>query len=29
MTDEFSRQFDYLYATSVNRWVFQMPEGQR
>ena len=29
VTDEFSRQFDYLYATSVNRWVFQMPEGQR
>jgi hypothetical protein len=27
--DEFSRQFDYLYTTSVNRWIFQMPEGQR
>ena len=29
VTDEFSRQFDYLYTTSVNRWIFQMPEGQR
>ena len=29
VTDEFARQFDYVYTTSVNRWVFQMPEGQR
>jgi hypothetical protein len=29
VTDEFARQFDYIYTTSVNRWVFQMPEGQR
>jgi hypothetical protein len=29
VTDEFARQFDYLYTTSINRWVFQMPEGQR
>jgi len=27
--DEFEKQFDYLYTTSVNRWIFQMPEGQR
>jgi hypothetical protein len=25
VVDEFNRQFDYLYATSVNRWIFQMP----
>jgi hypothetical protein len=29
VTDEFSKQFDYVYTTSVNRWIFQMPEGQR
>jgi len=23
--DEFDKRFDYLYATSVNRWIFQMP----
>ena len=25
--DEFQRQFDYVYTTSVNRWIFQMPDG--
>ena len=29
VTDEFARQFDYIYTASINRWVFQMPEGQR
>ncbi len=28
VTDEFARQFDYVYTTSVNRWIFQMPEGR-
>jgi hypothetical protein len=23
--DEFDKRFDYLYAASVNRWIFQMP----
>jgi hypothetical protein len=23
--DELDKRFDYLYATSVNRWIFQMP----
>lgn len=23
--DEFDKRFDYLYATSVDRWIFQMP----
>jgi hypothetical protein len=23
--DEFKKQFDYLYFTSMNRWIFQMP----
>jgi len=27
-TDEFDKRFDYLYATSVNRWIFQMPDPQ-
>jgi predicted small lipoprotein YifL len=25
VTDEFQRRFDYLYTTSVKRWIFQMP----
>jgi predicted small lipoprotein YifL len=25
VTDEFERRFDYLYTTSVKRWIFQMP----
>jgi hypothetical protein len=25
-TDEFEKRFDYLYTTSVNRWIFQMPQ---
>jgi predicted small lipoprotein YifL len=25
-TDEFEKRFDYLYATSVSRWIFQMPQ---
>ena len=29
VVDEFNRQFDYLYATSVNRWIFQMPDAPR
>ena len=29
VVDEFQRQFDYIYTLSVNRWIFQMPEGQR
>lgn len=24
--DEFEKRFDYLYTTSVNRWIFQMPQ---
>ena len=24
--DEFRRQFDYVYTTSVSRWIFQMPD---
>jgi hypothetical protein len=26
VTDEFRRQFDYIYTMSVNRWIFQMPD---
>ena len=26
VTDEFEKRFDYLYTTSVNRWIFQMPQ---
>jgi hypothetical protein len=29
VTDEFARQFDYIYTMSVNRWIFQMPANQR
>ena len=29
VVDEFQRQFDYIYTLSVNRRIFQMPEGQR
>jgi hypothetical protein len=29
VVDEFNRQFDYVYATSVNRWIFQMPDAAR
>ena len=25
VTDEFQKRFDYVYTTSVNRWIFQMP----
>jgi hypothetical protein len=25
VTDEFEKRFDYLYSTTVNRWIFQMP----
>jgi len=25
VTDEFKKRFDYVYTTSVNRWIFQMP----
>ena len=25
-TDEFEKRFDYVYTTSVNRWIFQMPQ---
>jgi len=25
--DEFDKQFDYIYTMSVNRWIFQMPQG--
>jgi hypothetical protein len=25
-TDEFEKRFDYLYTTSVGRWIFQMPQ---
>ncbi len=28
VTDEFARSFDYLYTTSVNRWIFQMPDSK-
>jgi hypothetical protein len=24
--DEFEKRFDYVYTTSVNRWIFQMPQ---
>jgi predicted small lipoprotein YifL len=24
-THEFEKRFDYLYTTTVNRWIFQMP----
>ena len=24
--DEFEKRFDYVYATSVSRWIFQMPQ---
>ena len=26
VTDEFQKQFDYVYTTSINRWIFQMPD---
>jgi hypothetical protein len=26
VTDEFEKRFDYVYTTSVNRWIFQMPQ---
>ena len=26
VTDEFEKRFDYLYTTSINRWIFQMPQ---
>ena len=29
VVDEFNRQFDYVYTTSVNRWIFQMPDAAR
>ena len=25
-TDEFEKRFDYVYTTSVGRWIFQMPQ---
>jgi predicted small lipoprotein YifL len=25
-TDEFQKQFDYLYTASLDRWIFQMPK---
>lgn len=28
VVDEFNRQFDYVYTTSINRWIFQMPDGR-
>jgi hypothetical protein len=28
VTDEFAKRFDYIYTTSINRWVFQMPDAQ-
>jgi hypothetical protein len=28
VVDEFNRQFDYVYTTSVNRWIFQMPDAR-
>jgi hypothetical protein len=29
VVDEFNREFDYVYTTSVNRWIFQMPDAAR
>ncbi|HKZ30938.1 MAG TPA: hypothetical protein VJ648_01120 [Vicinamibacteria bacterium] len=26
VTDEFDKRFDYVYTTSINRWIFQMPQ---
>ena len=26
VTDEFEKRFDYVYTTSINRWIFQMPQ---
>ncbi len=26
LTDETQKRFDYVYTTSVNRWIFQMPQ---
>jgi hypothetical protein len=26
VTDEFAKRFDYIYTTSINSWIFQMPE---
>ncbi len=26
VTDEFAKRFDYIYTTSINRWIFQMPQ---
>ena len=28
VTDEFAKRFDYIYTTSINRWIFQMPDAQ-
>ena len=28
VVDEFNRQFDYVYTTTVNRWIFQMPDAR-
>jgi hypothetical protein len=28
VVDEFNRQFDYVYTTSINRWIFQMPDAR-
>jgi len=29
VVDEFKRQFDYVYTTTLNRWIFQMPDAAR
>ena len=29
VVDEFKRQFDYVYTTSLDRWIFQMPDAAR
>ena len=26
LTDETQKRFDYVYTTSINRWIFQMPQ---
>ena len=26
VTDEFDKRFDYVYTTSIHRWIFQMPQ---
>lgn len=28
VTDEFAKRFDYIYTTSINSWIFQMPDAQ-